>query len=390
MAAALVSFILAQSIHTAPIYQHPPHNSTAFSINYSDACNDLCSRTMWSIVYSCLLTIFSCVWTAVHPDVPTQYSAWSFREDSRNIAIILTLVSPETCVAAAWEFSRAWRISQSCAEIQGWTFTHSYFVTMGGFVDYSKREIVKPTKDEDPFTLLEKYPGIINMSGDQRKVAVTREQILDRSKGNFFAKSVVVLQLLWFTTQYVGRWASHLPRAQLEAMTFAYAALSILVYALWWHKPLNVHFPIYVREMTRPNPPNPDAITDHVLPKTENATSLTAKIMKTNPSWIFLVTGIIFGGVHCFAWSFPFPTRAEKLLWRISVIIITVGPGPLAWAVERQGKDEGIIMLFFFLFMLIYPIARVILFILTFTSLRSPPPNFYRTTSWASFIPHLG
>ncbi|KAF8331050.1 uncharacterized protein EI90DRAFT_3289562 [Cantharellus anzutake] len=396
MAATLISHILTQSIYAAPIPQHPPPNSTVFSINYSDACNDLRNcRTMWSMVYSCLLTIFACVWTAIHPDVPEQYSAWSFGMGSRNIQMVFALLSPELSVAAAWAgFSKAWRISKKCAEIQeGWTLTHSYFVIMGGFFDSSKQEVVRPDKNEDPSTLFAKYPGIIDKSGDHRKAAVTRERILDRSKGDSFAKSVVVLQLLWFTIQYVGRWASHLPKSQLEAMTLAYAALSIFIYALWWYKPLDVHFPIHVTEETRPNPPNSDAVTDQILPKMENASnpiSPPVKIMETTSLWIFLVTGILFGGVHCLAWLFPFPTRAEKLLWRISAIIITVSPGPVAWAIERQGNIETMVALSGALSMLIYPVARIILFTLTFTSLRSPPPALYRTTSWTSFIPHLG
>ena len=35
-------------------------------------CNDLghC-RMIWNIVWSCLVTIFSCTWVAVHPNVPS-------------------------------------------------------------------------------------------------------------------------------------------------------------------------------------------------------------------------------------------------------------------------------------------------------------------------------
>ncbi|KAF8331027.1 uncharacterized protein EI90DRAFT_2921046 [Cantharellus anzutake] len=400
MAAALVSFILTQSIYAAPdapqICQHPPpNNSTALSINYSDACNDLRTcQTMWSMVYSCLLTIFACVWTAMHPGVPKQYSAWSPQTGSRRTQMILTLVLPEMIVAAAWEdFSMARRMSKKCAGIKGWTLTHSYFVNMGGFFDYFTQEVVEPDGNEDPCTLFEKYPGIIHKSGDDRKVAITREQILDRSKGDFLAKSVVVLQLLWFTTQYAGRWASHLPRSQLETMTLAYAALSILIYALWWHKPLDVHFPIPVTEETHPDPQNSEAIADQVMPKMENAsnpTSPPAETLETTSLWILAVTGIIFGGIHCLAWSFPFPTRAEKLLWRISAIIITLGPGSLAWSYVRQEYAEDIIGFFGGLPLALYPFARIILFTLTFTSLRSPPPTLYRTISWTSFIPHLG
>ncbi|KAF8331038.1 uncharacterized protein EI90DRAFT_1056072 [Cantharellus anzutake] len=359
MATALVSFILAQSIHAAPISQHSPPNSTAFSINYSDACNDLrhC-RTMWSMVYSCLLTIFACVWTAIHPDLFKEHPFWEPQpQSSRKIQMMMTLVLPEVVVMVAWtEFSKAWRISQKCTGIQGWTFTHSYFVTMGGFFNSFTQEVVELDESQDPSTVFEKYPGIIDKSGNDRKVAVTREQILDRSKGNFFAKSIIVLQSLWFTIQYVGRWASHLPRSQLETMTLAYAALSILC-ALWWHKPLDVHFPIHVTEETQPNPLNSDTITDQVLPA--NLTSFAAKIMALNPAWILGITGVVFGGVHCLAWSFPFPTRVEKLLWCIFAIIITVSPGPFAWAMGKgRGLhvSSGILFAFFFCYCSGYPV----------------------------------
>ncbi|KAF8315079.1 uncharacterized protein EI90DRAFT_366202 [Cantharellus anzutake] len=344
MTTALVSFILTQSIHAAPISQHPPPNSTAFSINYSDACNDLrhC-RTMWSIVYSCLLTIFACVWTAIHPDLFKQHSLWEPQPlSSRKIQMMMTLVLPEVVVMVAWtEFSTAWKISKKI---------HSYFVTMGGFFDSFTQEVVELHESQDPSTFFEKYPGIIDKSGNDRKVAVTREQILDRSKGNFFAKSIIVLQLLWFT-------------------------IHILLCALWWHKPLDVHFPIHVTEETHPNPLNSDAITDQVLPA--NPTSFAAKIVALNPAWILGITGVVFGGVHCLAWSFPFPTRAEKLLWRIFAIIITVSPGPFAWAMGKgRGihMSSGILSAFFFCYCSGYPVhSHIYVFAI---STPGPLPNY--------------
>ena len=36
-------------------------------------CKDLSHcRSIWNIVWSCLVTIFSCTWIAVHPNVPCQ------------------------------------------------------------------------------------------------------------------------------------------------------------------------------------------------------------------------------------------------------------------------------------------------------------------------------
>ena len=37
----------------------------------SNPCTDLTHcRTVWNIIWSCLITIFSCTWVAVHPNVP--------------------------------------------------------------------------------------------------------------------------------------------------------------------------------------------------------------------------------------------------------------------------------------------------------------------------------
>lgn len=44
----------------------------------------------------------------------------------------------------------------------------------------------------------------------------------------------------------------HQPRTQLEVMTLAYAALNILVFALWWDKPLNIQELIYVHGRASP------------------------------------------------------------------------------------------------------------------------------------------
>ncbi|KAF8331030.1 uncharacterized protein EI90DRAFT_2887740, partial [Cantharellus anzutake] len=205
------------------------------------SCEDLrhC-RTMWSVVYSCLLTVFACIWTAFHPDV--ESNSTRSRLGSHISRMLNILVLPEFAVGEAWhDFSMACRISKKCDEIQGWTHAHSHFVVMGGFFDPSKQKAVVPDKDEDPVALFEKYPGIIGKSGDRRKVAINEEQILDKSKGDHFSKSIVTIQLLWFTAQYIGRWAAHIHRSQLETTTLAYAVLSILAYGLWWHKPLDVH-----------------------------------------------------------------------------------------------------------------------------------------------------
>ncbi|KAF8334302.1 uncharacterized protein EI90DRAFT_3121622 [Cantharellus anzutake] len=250
MATLLISFILAQSVHAAPICQHPALNTASLPSSLASGRQTI---PMCQAIFALVVQ-----------------SGFSYTQ------MIFTLVAPEAAVATAWEdFSMACRLSRQCAEIQGWTLSHSYFVNMGGFFDGANGNAVEP--DGNPSTLFKRYPGIIKHSGE---VAVSKEEILDRSKGDFFAKLIVAIQLVWFAAQYVGRWAHRLPRSQLEAMTLAYASLSILVCALWWRKPLDVHFPIYVMEGSHSNPSNPDANTDQV----QNMPNPTSPAGSPNPS----------------------------------------------------------------------------------------------------------
>ena len=41
---------------------------------------------------------------------------------------------------------------------------------------------------------------------------------------------------------------------------------------------------------------------------------------------IMLGVGICFGAIHCIAWGFSFPTRAQLLMWRISCVATTAVP----------------------------------------------------------------
>ncbi|KAF8331712.1 uncharacterized protein EI90DRAFT_2995819, partial [Cantharellus anzutake] len=196
---------------------------------------------MWGIVYGCLLTVFACIWTAVHPDLPKHFDHINTgMPKSRITLMIVSLVSPEIILAFAWhQFLLSRRMSKKYKIVEGWTLTHSYFVVMDGFLDSSTGKVVDLND-------LQRYPGIIEKTGNTRKAAITKKEILDRSKSDAVSKFISVLQLLWFITQYVGRWAGHLRRSQLETMTLAYAALCVFVYVLWWHKPVNIQFPIHV------------------------------------------------------------------------------------------------------------------------------------------------
>ena len=113
------------------------------------------------------------------------------------------------------------------------------------------------------------------------------------------------------------------------------------------------------------------------------------------------VAGALFGAIHCLAWHFVFPTHVEHLIWRVSSLIvvgsclsIVLGIGLRTY---QSYYDSGIseecftnlaallgVCLFLF-----YPISRICLLVLAFTSLRNLPPSAYDTIRWVDLVPHI-
>jgi len=265
-------------------------------------------------------------------------------------------------------------------------------------------------------------------SNPKIKISVTESEILDKSKSDPLGKLFTVLQTAWFIVQYLERWITRQPRTQLEVMTLAYAALNILTYALWWEKPLNIQEPIDVRG--RSSAHDEDRTrglhgVGAVLGPAFRLPSLRADDDIVFFSMVFPLVGILFGGIHCIAWWFPFPSGPEKVLWRVCAVYCTATPcfvsitcfvrlapynrlpgwvnhvlsilsevieyyHELISALVSAQSFEVQVVFTAALPLIPYMTCRVILVVLTFTSLRAPPPGVYEATSWPSFLPHFG
>lgn len=92
---------------------------------------------------------------------------------------------------------------------------------------------------------------------------------------------------------------------------------------------------------------------------------------------------IIFGVVHYLAGSFsPFPTSTERHVWLVSSSAILIVPCLFA-NMPNLSKNDPILTT---LFLGIYILARTILFVLGFTTLRGLPPEAFNTIHWPHFI----
>ncbi|PBK85563.1 hypothetical protein ARMGADRAFT_861123, partial [Armillaria gallica] len=185
-------------------------------------------RTLLSIVWSCLATIFACTWLSVHPNVPgrniTTNGAISCAIE--RVKIMATVIlAPEVILAwAAEQFTVAWKLRHG-----------EYFTSLG---------VACPAHNGDR---QESYihPAIIITAPhmfvqSHHLAAISAETIEDKNKGDALSKAFSILQISWFIVQCIARANQHLPITLLETTALAFAGISFTTYFLWWNTPLNI------------------------------------------------------------------------------------------------------------------------------------------------------
>ncbi|KAF7979471.1 hypothetical protein HWV62_42293 [Athelia sp. TMB] len=293
-------------------------NSTmsTFSLHDIPLTSPMCQninncRSLYSIISSCVSTLFICVFVAVHRNVHSPEGGWGFGLAGE---VFGTLIAPEFALAtainqffnarilskrleaaragrgdgAAGASQRAPRVYHSAEErkmmysgrddelvytaIAGaawkmsdqgpsysrpWTVTHAFFVVADGFwyFDENDQPVSALTPDD-----------VLDLVKQGTLIPPTLAELEDRGKADAISKTVAVVQTLWFIIQCVARRVERLPMTQLEIMTLAYTAIAILMYGFWWNKPLNIACPIRIplvrSAQGSPNPGRPDKLKD--------------------------------------------------------------------------------------------------------------------------------
>jgi hypothetical protein len=106
---------------------------------------------------------------------------------------------------------------------------------------------------------------------------------------------------------------------------------------------------------------------------------------------VFVAT--IFGGLHLIAWSFEFPSQAERRLWQVASTAITCIP-LLVFVIFEFGSHKktwwwGLLGMIALLGGIVYFLCRVALLALAFSTLRSLPQDAFKDICWADFLPHI-
>ena len=111
--------------------------------------------------------------------------------------------------------------------------------------------------------------------------------------------------------------------------------------------------------------------------------------------------GAIFGGLHCLAWNFVFPSEVEELIWKVASLTVLFTPVlpllvfPLEWISDffRHGRLTGLgailSLIAGFLQLSFYVLARLTLLMEAVVLLRQQPATAFQAINWSTFIPHF-
>ncbi|KAF8802869.1 hypothetical protein BYT27DRAFT_7341129 [Phlegmacium glaucopus] len=182
--------------------------------------NNFTQRSEWNIVWSYFATLFACSWISVHPNIPAPPDS-STRVFVRRLMIM---------------------------GYRGWTTTHGFFASMGGFILHEDGVMTENLEIEKLETLVAE--GKIDWP------TISEKDIQDRTG----AKETLSPKALPF---------SKLLGSLLELTTLAFSVLNAILYFLWWNKPLGVSCPVAIH-------PRPPTTSKTALPSSDREARVPA------------------------------------------------------------------------------------------------------------------
>lgn len=452
---------------------HLMERQTDISCNNPNNC-----RNVWNVIWSCLSTVFLCTWVTLHPNITippeTRGMRWfgarmcHLRHFLKNklVLFLWALFVPEYILG--WSIRQhlaAGDIQQECytrqtsthkhlVPVRKWTRAHGFFVVMGGFHLYTLPDgaasIAFPPESSITSNFVLPLPGHSREGETAERplgfkdlspcalayLAPTGTELTDRSKADVIAKTLVLLQTLWFVAQCIARGAEHLPLTELEIVTLAYAMINLFTYYFWWDKPKDVQCPIRVYKAGVDNSSKPGDATE-IEERTEWGKGLLRIFTRT---FVYVlagqddffrlseetqvpmfwsgkpggkiegramfgasVLGMAFAAIHFIAWNSEFPSQIELLLWRTSCVTMVAVPLAVTilcgiWEVDPEigartwsivAVTLGVVACTLPLIVLLYLFARIATLVMAFTTLREMLSDAFKIVDWAILIPHL-
>ncbi|KAK3997211.1 hypothetical protein QBC44DRAFT_280831 [Cladorrhinum sp. PSN332] len=237
-----------------------------------------------------------------------------------------------------------------------WTLTHSYYANMGGILapgmpgasaqtERSGRGLHWENRPKNLEVIrgddLTVHPNDPEASGSHplKQFDLSRDDIEDKSKSDWIAKAIAVCQIGWLVLDVATRRLAGLPVTQLEVATLSFSVLAVCTYAVNWSKPRSILQPTILRLPTLKS--GKDYRGHQVQsfmsrlwhPSSENPALDRLRDDRVSNDFVWMdgevpliwsllaLSSLLFGGLHCIAWSFEFPTQIEKMAWRVASVV---------------------------------------------------------------------
>lgn len=260
------------------------------------------------------------------------------------------LHQPDTASSSTNEEDNSKRINWRDQLEQTWTITHSYYARMGGLVSIYSVSDLGTIRIVDVVTTSKLTSW--KTENPLRHLILGKEDIEDKSKADWFLKTLAILQVAWLVLNVIVRHATGLPITQLEVATVAFAIMAVLSYLANWWKPKDVsrptvmgwrgewrgalgerssqstsnHLQSFTQRLRAPAEAGaPAASQEGWVPRIAND---VVWLEGETPLLYYLLAGssLVFGGLHCLAWDFEFPTRVELICWRAASVTSALLP----------------------------------------------------------------
>lgn len=365
------------------------------------------TRATMDIIWSCTSTVILCVWTSLSTTVDVETNL-----RQKMCASAIQILAPELSVRAALgERQQASALRRTLKAVAGWEkwSLKQSFNTINDAVAMEIPALEHPETAEpealetatlehsetaDPEALgtatLERKSRVLEpamlvdyaRSGELEFADMPTDTDIDkRSRADWFAKTISLLQVAWFLANTVSRLVSGYPISFLEDITITYVVSGAAIYCITWSSPQGIREQWHVTLRSRE----------------ENGASECSTLSAREAghfwgSWLFTQT-ILFTRIYVLAWYFPFPSLAETWLWRSASLALVTGFVVLMClhyargdVEEGQGHPGWAVLTT----VGVCSLARLVLIIVAFTTLRKGSPGLYAKPAWSSYWAHIG
>jgi len=328
------------------------------------------SRGTIDIIYSCIFTIFICIWSVLCVNIaPSEESAVAEYLQKLKLAFLCILGPDFLLLLAVGQFESA---RKSCRQFESlnlsrWSMRHAFYTDMGGFVVRTSEGVSWPLDANQLFYLIQH--GWIEQPTLSSKILLNKSDLDDRNKQNTLVRLFSLAQILWFLVSCIARACQHLPVTTLELTTIGFIATTVGITIAWYQKPADVKTRQIIELNVSVAELHANAGLDgtyywydtpldflnsektyygiawryclNILSKMFRRRSSQRPINR-RPDDNFLpisrigmvmvgIPGAISWGANLAAWNLDFPTSIEKQMWRISslILIATVSAGGL-------------------------------------------------------------